>query len=141
MSIERPAGGCGMNIQNCPDCGKVFVRNKFDLCPECLEREAEDEERVVSFLRDKGKSSIKEISAVTGVKEKVVFRMMKRGSFAGNFQIDYPCELCGREINEGRLCSACQKNILNQAKEYNNDMDEQRKKEELISRRNSGMHI
>ena len=74
------------------------------------------EQVVYSFVRDHDKCSIKEIVDGTGVKEKVVFRMLKAGRFiASGLEISYPCQGCGAPITTGKLCAKCSKNIRNQA--------------------------
>ncbi|CUH94441.1 hypothetical protein P22_0507 [Propionispora sp. 2/2-37] len=103
-----------MGLKNCPECGRVFVENPAGMCPACLEQEERDEIKVVDFLRDSGKASIEEIHLATGVKEKTILRMMKKGRFIGDFVISYPCETCGTLITEGRVCLACSKNITSQ---------------------------
>ncbi|MEG6585005.1 flagellar protein [Dendrosporobacter sp. 1207_IL3150] len=105
-----------MGLANCPECGKLFVQNASGLCPSCYEIEEFEELKIVDFLREKGKASIEEICNATGVKEKTVLRMMKRGRFKGDFEITRPCETCGVQISEGRLCGKCSKNILEQVK-------------------------
>jgi len=95
----------------------VFVDNPSGLCPACLELEEGEEFKVVDFLRERGKASIEEIHNATGVKEKTILRMMKRGRFISDFTITYPCESCGTLISEGRLCSHCNKNIMDQVKQ------------------------
>lgn len=105
-----------MGLANCPECGKLFVENSSGLCPACYELEEYEELKIVGFLRERGKASIEEIREATGVKEKTILRMMKRGRFKGTFDITHPCESCGEQISEGRLCPQCSKNFTDQLK-------------------------
>nr|NSL49207.1 flagellar protein [Dendrosporobacter quercicolus DSM 1736]SDM87684.1 hypothetical protein SAMN04488502_10882 [Dendrosporobacter quercicolus] len=114
-----------MGLANCPECGKLYVENTSGLCPACYEVEEYEELKIVEFLREQGKASIEEICKATGVREKTILRMMKRGRFKGTFDITYPCESCGANISEGRLCPACSKNITDQVKESNERRQEQ----------------
>ncbi|GBG57949.1 hypothetical protein SPFL3102_01669 [Sporomusaceae bacterium FL31] len=105
-----------MGLGNCPECGKLYIENTSGLCPSCYEVEEYEELKIVEYLREKGKASIEEICNATGVREKTILRMMKRGRFKGDYEITHPCETCGVQISEGRLCPACNKNILDQVK-------------------------
>lgn len=107
-----------MGLKNCPECGKIFVDSPAGMCPACLEQEERDEIKIVDFLRESGNaSSIEEIHEATGVKEKTILRMMRKGRFMGDFEIRYACESCGAPIVEGRVCAACSKNIISQMKQ------------------------
>lgn len=105
-----------MGLKNCPECGRLFVENPSGMCPACYEKVEEDELKVVEYLRDTRKASLKEIHEATGVKEGIIMRMIKRGRLFSDFDVTYPCESCGTPINEGKLCSRCSKGFLNQVK-------------------------
>ena len=103
-------------LKNCSECGKVYMEVGQGMCPDCVLKEQESEQVVYAFVRDHDKCSIKEIVDGTGVKEKVVFRMLKAGRFiASGLEISYPCQGCGAPITTGKLCSKCSKDIINQA--------------------------
>ncbi|NLP42529.1 MAG: flagellar protein, partial [Veillonellaceae bacterium] len=68
-----------MGLKNCPECGRLFVENPSGMCPACYEKVEEDELKVVEYLRDTRKASLKEIHEATGVKEGIIMRMIKRG--------------------------------------------------------------
>lgn len=103
-----------MGIKNCVECGKICVENPTGLCPECIEMEDDAEHRIGEFLRDAGTATIDEIREATGVKERTILRMMKRGRVFASGQIAYPCETCGAMITEGRLCNKCSSGFLRQ---------------------------
>ena len=72
-----------------------------------------DEEKFKPIITDENG---KEIVDDTGVKERVVLRMLKNGRFiAQGLEITYPCQSCGAPITTGKLCSKCSQDILNQA--------------------------
>ena len=86
------------------------------MCRDCYEKEQEQEQVVYDYVRDHDKCGIKEIVDDTGVKERVVLRMLKNGRFiAQGLEITYPCQSCGAPITTGKLCSKCSQDILNQA--------------------------
>ena len=49
----------------------------------------------------------------TGVKEKVVLRMIKSGRVVSD-NVAYPCENCGADIYLGRLCDKCNQELTKQ---------------------------
>lgn len=102
-----------MGLANCPECGKVYVENAAKVCPDCYRKQEEDAERVMEYLRDVAKATLEEIHEATGVKHKIILRLLRSGRIMGSI-ISYPCETCGTLIEEGRLCTQCSKNILEQ---------------------------
>lgn len=128
-----------MGLKNCPECGKLFVENASGMCPECYREEEKAEAKVVAFLREKEKASVEEIHQATGVKERTIFRMIKKGRFVGIADISYGCENCGAPIREGRLCDDCNKNFMKQVKTMK--QDEGKKQKELEAKnKGSGMY-
>ncbi len=105
-----------MNLKNCPECGKVYLENPRGLCPACIEEEEQDALKVMEYLREVKKASVTKIHEDTGIREKIILRMMHHGLLIGNFEIGYACDHCGGEIYEGRLCSHCSQNLINQIK-------------------------
>jgi hypothetical protein len=105
-----------MNLTNCQECGGVMVTNPSGMCLTCLRNEELAEDKVAEYLRETVRASIDEIAKATGVKAKVILRMIQRGRVTSNVQISYPCETCGGPILVGRLCDNCAKNITDQIK-------------------------
>lgn len=105
-----------MSIKNCPECGKLFMENPSGICPACYAQEEVYEHKIGEYLREFGKASIEEIHKATGVKEKIILRMIKSGRLFvdGINMISYPCDTCGTAIFEGRLCSSCSSNFAKQ---------------------------
>ena len=127
-----------MGLKNCPNCGKLFVSGAVPMCPECYREEEKDEMKIVEFLREKRKASVEEIHTATGVKERTIFRMLKRGRFIGMSDVSYPCEVCGMPIFEGRMCGKCNDNFLKQVKDLKIERAPQPKSE--VKDRSRGMY-
>jgi flagellar operon protein (TIGR03826 family) len=123
-----------MGLANCPECGKLYVENAARVCPDCYRKQEEDAERVVEYLRDVEKATLEEIHEATGVKHKIILRLIRSGRIIGK-SISYPCESCGTPIAEGRLCDSCSKNILDQMR-----VDEKHEEHEPTSRSHSRMY-
>ena len=105
-----------MGLANCPECGKLYVENPSKLCPECYRIEEENEDKVAQYLRANRRASISEIHEATGVDEKIILKMIKKGRITGDIQVEYPCESCGKPILEGRVCAECGRRVLEQIK-------------------------
>ncbi|WP_378950678.1 flagellar protein [Pelosinus sp. sgz500959] len=108
-----------MAIKNCLECGKLCIENPSKLCPECYAQEEIHEHAVGEFLRETGKATIEEIHAATGVKEKIIVRMLKSGRLFSDGMIGYPCEMCRKPIYEGRLCGSCGSGLAEQVRKVN----------------------
>ena len=105
-----------MGLANCKECGKLFVQNPAGICPDCYRMIEEQETKVAAYLRDNQRASITEVHEATGVSEKVILKMIKKGRIVGGVTMEYPCESCGKPIAEGRVCAECGRRVLNQLK-------------------------
>ena len=104
-------------LRNCPSCGKLFLQTGSQrVCQECYEKQVEEEERILAYVRDNPKTSVSKVCETLQVKEMTVMRMIREGKFMPiTKDFSYPCESCGKPIVTGRLCTECkaklQKNI------------------------------
>ncbi len=120
-----------MKLANCTECGNVCVENPRNLCPKCMQEEEEAEDVVAEYLRDAKKASIDDIHTATGVKHKVILRMIQRGRVFSEGAISYPCETCGSPITEGRVCGDCTHSITSQLKTKTEGWQAPRKQEHV----------
>jgi uncharacterized Zn finger protein (UPF0148 family) len=114
-----------MGIKNCPECGKLYMENPSGLCPECYAQEEVYEHQIGEYLREHGKASVETIHKATGVKEKIILRMIRSGRLLvdGISLISYPCDMCGVPIYEGRICAKCGSSFTKQVKEVWREKD------------------
>ena len=105
-----------MGLANCKDCGKLYVQNPAGVCPDCYRIVEEQEGLGAADLRDNRRASIGEVHEATGVPEKVILKMIKKGRIVGDITLEYPCESCGKPITEGRVCAECGHRVLSQLK-------------------------
>lgn len=102
----------GLKLKNCPSCGKLYADTGIGMCRDCYEKELEDEAEAARYVRDNPKSSVKEICEATGIKERVILRMIKNGRFIETgVEVSYPCESCGTMITRGRYCDKCNEKL------------------------------
>ena len=112
-----------MAIRNCLECGKLCLENPSKLCPDCYAEEEVHERTVGEFLRENGRATIEEIQEATGVKEKIIARMLKSGRLFSDGLVGYPCEMCRTPIYEGRLCSSCGSGLAEQVRQVSDTMN------------------
>ncbi|NNV07384.1 TIGR03826 family flagellar region protein [Geobacillus sp. C56-T2] len=108
-----------MSLENCPACGRLFVRSPFrDICPSCHEEEERQFQIVAQFLRRRENrlATMEQIVAATGVSEMLLTKFIKSGrlTLAQLPNLGYPCDRCGKLIREGRMCADCSKDLQGQ---------------------------
>ncbi|BDG45768.1 MULTISPECIES: TIGR03826 family flagellar region protein [Parageobacillus] len=108
-----------MNLANCPNCGRLFVRNSFrDICENCYKEEEEAFKTVYDFLRKRENrmATMAQIVDATGVKESLLIKFIQSGrlKLAQFPNLTYPCARCGALIRQGKLCENCLKDLNEQ---------------------------
>ncbi len=102
-----------INVANCPRCGRIFAKSVKNLCPECAKEEEDMYEKVYSYLRENPKSTVQQVSEHTGVPEERILSFLRQDRImsAEWTELTYPCERCGADINSGRFCDRCNKEM------------------------------
>lgn len=131
-------------LQNCPRCGKIFVKNLRDVCTECHKKEEENFQAVYQYVRKKENrmASIVEVEEGTGVKEELIVKFIKQGRLQIHMfpNLSYPCESCGKQIREGRICSACKGNITGGLEREQREKSFEAKKKQEENRKYTTYH-
>ncbi|WP_199426521.1 TIGR03826 family flagellar region protein [Thermaerobacillus caldiproteolyticus] len=121
-----------MNLENCPNCGSLFVKSQFrDICESCYKEEEKQFEKVYQFLRKRENrmATMTQVVNGTGVKESLLIKFIRNGrlKLAQFPNLGYPCDRCGKIIREGKLCANCLKDL--------NQQIEKLQKEEMKKKR------
>jgi flagellar operon protein (TIGR03826 family) len=121
-----------LDLQNCPRCDAIYVKNKFrDVCEKCWKEEEKAYDLVSKFMRKRENraATILQVVEATGVSEELILKFIKAGKFQlTQFpNLGYPCDKCGSIIREGRLCATCTSSLKADLKTV--EYEEQRKKE------------
>lgn len=112
-----------MNVDNCPRCGRLYVKNLMNLCQPCIKELEHEYEICVDYLRKNRGTNIQELSDATEISIKEITRFIREGriSIANAPNMMYPCEVCGTLIRDGHMCdsrrSRLTKDLANAAKE------------------------
>jgi flagellar operon protein (TIGR03826 family) len=136
MKERERIGGGTMSLENCPNCGSLFIKTKFrDICEGCYREEEKQFEKVYQFLRKRENrmATMAQVVEATGVKESLLMKFIKSGrlKIAQFPNLGYPCDRCGALIREGRLCANCSTDL-------NKQLEMLQKEEEMKKRRHVG---
>jgi NMD protein affecting ribosome stability and mRNA decay len=95
--------------QNCPRCGKLFMRLNAPICEPCIKEEDEIFEMVRLYIKENPGASITEVSAECEVPVKRIKQYIKDGKLDASegMRGDITCSKCGRPILGGRMCGEC----------------------------------
>ncbi len=102
-----------MNLDNCPRCGRLYVKNIMDLCQPCIKELEHEYETCVNYLREFRGTTIQELSDATEISIKEITRFIREGriSIANAPNMMYPCEVCGTLIRDGHMCDNCRNRL------------------------------
>lgn len=104
------------SVRNCKRCNRIFTYTGKVICPNCLEEEQKDFDKVREYLFGHLNSTTIEVSDATGVEIKVITRFLKEGRLESeNLKLaedeSLACEKCNRPIGSGRYCENCLKEM------------------------------
>jgi flagellar operon protein (TIGR03826 family) len=119
----------GMNVANCPRCGKIFVKGFAEVCPNCLKDLEQQYDKCLKYLRANKGTNINELSEATDVSVKQITKFIREGriSIVNAPNMAYPCEVCGTMIRENTICESCRSKLVKDVR--NNAEDERRRSE------------
>ncbi|PYZ92781.1 hypothetical protein CR194_14100 [Salipaludibacillus keqinensis] len=103
------------DLANCPNCDKLFVKALRSVCDGCAREVEEKYQQVYTFIRKRGnrQATMDEVHEGTGVEKDLIIRFIREGRLhLSQFpNLTYPCEKCGNQIREGRICAGCRGEI------------------------------
>ncbi|NOV00479.1 TIGR03826 family flagellar region protein [Paenibacillus planticolens] len=120
----------GMNVANCPRCGKIFVKGFAEVCPNCLKDLEQQYDKCLKYLRANKGTNINELSEATDVSIKQITKFIREGriSIVHAPNMAYPCEVCGTLIRENTICEPCRMKLVKDVR--NTEEDERRRAEQ-----------
>lgn len=123
-------------LDNCPKCGRLFVKNQFrDICEVCYKEEEKLFEKVYNFLRKRENrtATLAQVVAATEVDETLIIKWIKKGriQLLQFPNLGYPCDKCGKLIREGRLCSECNQGLQQQLQKLEEEKQRQIDKQRM----------
>ncbi|MCG1021578.1 TIGR03826 family flagellar region protein [Sutcliffiella horikoshii] len=118
-------------LDNCPNCGEIYVKNAFrEVCEACYKEEEVQYQTVYKYIRqrDNRMASLDQVVENTGVAESLILKFIRKGRIQlTQFpNLGYPCDRCGRMIREDKLCIGCKKDIQGQLSQLDREEERQR---------------
>ncbi|MDC3412222.1 hypothetical protein NC797_01005 [Aquibacillus sp. 3ASR75-11] len=105
-------------LANCPRCNALFVKDTRQVCHNCFKEEEKAFETVYHFLREQKnrQSTIPQIVEATDVEEDLIVKFVKERRLRTTHfpNLAYPCEKCGNDIVEGKLCTSCATELISE---------------------------
>lgn len=104
-----------MNVTNCIRCGKLFMKVRSPLCPECLQEEEELFQKVVEYLKEHSEATIAEVATALEADMDIITKFVRSGRLASvrpAWQIH--CRECGVAISSGDLCNECRSKLASE---------------------------
>ena len=101
-----------MSLANCVRCGKVFMRLRNPMCPDCQKQEDELFERVVAYLKENPGASVAEAATDLDIDVDVITKFIRAGRLASvkpSWQVT--CRECGAAITSGEYCNECRNKL------------------------------
>lgn len=103
-------------LANCPKCNALFIKSTFKtICDACFKEEEKAYETVYNFLRKRENrtATLLEVVDGTGVSEDLILKFIRQKRLQlSNFpNLGYPCDKCGKAIQDGKLCINCAKEL------------------------------
>lgn len=128
--MERRGDLLVSQIENCPTCGQIYMKNAFrDVCEGCYRKEEEEFQLVYKFIRQRKNrtATMEQVEEGTGVPEKLIMKFIRKGriQLAQFPHLGYPCDRCGTLIREERLCGVCKKDISDQISQMQREEERQ----------------
>ncbi|MEA3320511.1 MAG: TIGR03826 family flagellar region protein [Bacillota bacterium] len=118
-------------LDNCPSCGQIYVKNAFrEVCETCYKEEEAKYQTVYKYIRQRENrtASMDQVVEDTGVEEYLIIKFIRKGRIQlVHFpNLGYQCDRCGRIIREDKLCQGCKKDIHGQLSQL--EREEERKR-------------
>ena len=102
-----------LNVLNCTRCGKLCVKTLSEICPACTRELDEECKTCVEYIRQNRGTTLHEVSEATGVAVKQIIRFIRDGriSVAKAPNLNFPCEICGKPIQDQVMCDSCRQRM------------------------------
>ena len=129
----------GMNVANCPRCGKIYIKGFNDVCPNCVKEIDQQYERCLKYIRANKGVSINDLSEATEVSIKQITKFIREGriSIINAPNMSYPCEVCGTLIRDKTICESCRSKL---AKDVRNHTEDELRRKELNTQGSKGAY-
>ncbi|MEI5907598.1 TIGR03826 family flagellar region protein [Bacillus spongiae] len=122
-------------LLNCPNCGSIYVKNKFrEVCEACFKKEEKTFEEVYRFLRQRENRAAtpQAIAERIGVEVALLYKWVRKGRLnVRQFtNLGFPCERCGDLIQAGKVCASCVTDIKKDLQSVSEDQERKKARQQ-----------
>ena len=115
-----------MQPSNCRECGKLFLRVRSDLCPECMQEEENQLRQVREYLREHPQATIGNVVEDLDIDQSLIDKWIEEERLTlknpSEEMAKRKCPLCGREVKPDQTyCLTCLFKQLQAKKEHGDD--------------------
>lgn len=98
-----------MTLKNCAKCGRMFAGEENQrFCTKCVDNDEDLFKIVREYVYDNPNSTVKETAEATEVSEEKILKFLRQGKLTLKGDgVGLECERCGKNINSGRYCDQC----------------------------------
>ena len=99
-----------MNLSNCPECGRMYVKNSFGMCEPCRNSEETDFAAIKNYIEEINSScTLVELTNATGVSIKKILGYIREGRLVATQGMigEVTCTSCKAPISSGYFCEEC----------------------------------
>ncbi|MBO8126917.1 MAG: hypothetical protein H0Z38_06755 [Firmicutes bacterium] len=101
-----------MNLANCARCGKVFMKVRSPICPDCQREEEELAQKVIEYIKENPEASVAEVATKLEVDVEFIQELIREGRLIKVKPAwKAHCRQCGAPISSGDLCSECRSKL------------------------------
>jgi hypothetical protein len=103
-----------MNLCNCKECGKLFVKSTEGICPACFRQREIELENIREWITLKAQPRLVNIEKETGVSEKTFRKYLLDGRIRAFSKVLAPCDVCKKETylkTKNVVCEDCKTSL------------------------------
>lgn len=96
------------SIVSCEGCGTIMTRSFRNVCPNCVQQEEENFERVKFYVRDHPQCTVADIVHDLEIPPEQINELLESGRLEKTGTVfDHQCKTCGKLIKSGLICGDC----------------------------------
>lgn len=104
-----------MQLDNCENCGKVFIKKFENLCPACIKIRFIEIQKLKGWISTCPNPSFSNVEELTGVNPKNLRNYIMESRINTYGKLKATCEICGTNItvkSKHIVCSICMKKLV-----------------------------
>jgi rubrerythrin len=107
--------GLLMQLDNCPECGRLFVKKHEKCCPACIKNSFVEIQSIKGWIATTKEPHLNSIEKDINVPVKKFLEYLQKERFKTFGKVKANCEVCGRSFTiktRHMVCSICLENIV-----------------------------